>query len=77
MSEKISLDSSVPIYEPQREVEQNQNLELSAMDTAANIAGELSSAVGSLLTVHGEDYAETAFQRKMRAQQNKRKGRRM
>ncbi len=67
----------VPIYEPQKEQEQNKDLELSAMDTAANIAGELSSAVGSLLTVHGEDYAETAFQRKMRAQQNKRKGRRM
>ncbi len=67
----------VPIYEPQMEQEQNKDLELSAMDTAANIAGELSSAVGSLLTVHGEDYAETVFQRKMRAQQNKRKGRRM
>lgn len=67
----------VPIYEPQREQEQNPDLELSAMDTAASIAGELSSAIGSLLTVHGEDYAETTFQRKVRAQQNKRKGRRM
>lgn len=65
----------VPIYEAP--MEQQQDLEISAMDTAVNIAGEISSAVGSLLTVHGEDYAETAFQRKMRAQQKKRKGRRM
>ena len=65
----------VSIYKPP--MEQQQDLDLSAMDTAANIAGELSSAIGSLLTVHGEDYAETAFQRKMRAQVKRKKGRRM
>lgn len=67
--------TAVPIYEPP--MEQLQDLDLSAMDTAANIAGEISSAIGSLLTVHGEDYAETAFQRKMRAQVKKKRGRRM
>lgn len=65
----------VPIYEPS--VVQEKDLGLSAMDTTANIAGEISSAVGSLLNVHGEDYEETAFQRRLRAQVKKRRGRRM
>lgn len=49
----------VPIYEPPQE--QDFDLDLSAADTAINIAGELSSAVGSVFTAHGEDYRETAF----------------
>lgn len=58
-------------------MEQEQELDISATDMAANIAGELSSAVGSMFSVHGEDYKETAFQHKMRQQVKKKKGRRM
>ena len=65
----------VPIYEPS--VVQEKDRGLSAMDATANIAGEISSGIGSLLNVHGEDYEETAFQRRLRAQEKKRKGRRM
>lgn len=65
----------VPIYEPPRA--QSQELDASAVDTAMNVAGELSSAVGSLLNVHGDDYEEMVFQRKLRAQQKKKRGRRM
>ena len=54
----------VPIYEPVQEQEQGLDLDLSVADTAINIVGELSSAVGSVFTVHGEDYKETAFQHK-------------
>lgn len=66
--------TAVPIYK--QPMEQEQELDISATDMAANIAGEISSAVGSMFTVHGEDYEETAFQHKMRAQAKKRKGRR-
>ena len=65
----------VPIYEPP--VEQEKDLGLSAMDATASIVDEISSGIGNLLNVHGEDCAETAFQRKMRAQQKRRKGRRI
>ena len=65
----------VPIYEPP--MEQENDLGLSAMVATANIVSEISSGIGSLLNVHGEDYEETAFQRRLRAQQKKRKGRRM
>ena len=65
----------VPIYEPS--VVQEKDRGLSAMDATASIVSEISSGIGSLLNVHGEDYEETAFQRKMRAQQKGRKGRRM
>lgn len=61
----------VPIYKPQ-----TQELTQSALDTTTNITTELASALGNLLNVHGEDYAETAFQRKLRAEQRKRRGRR-
>ncbi len=60
----------VPIYQPQE-----QNVDLSTANTLSNIANELLSA--NLLNVHGEDYEETAFQRRLRAQQKKKKGRRM
>ena len=65
----------VPIYEPR--VVQEKDLGLSAMDATASIVSEISSGIGSLLNVHGEDYEETVFQRKMRAQVKKKKGRRM
>jgi len=65
----------VPIYEPP--MEQEKDLGLSARNATASIVGEISSGIGTLLNVHGEDYEETAFQRKMRTQQKKRKGRRM
>ena len=60
----------VPIYQPQE-----QNVDLSTANTLSNIANELLST--NLLNVHGEDYEETAFQRRLRAQQKKKKGRRM
>ncbi len=44
-----------------------KSLDLSTANTLSNIAEELLSA--NLLNVHGEDYAETAFHRKLRAQQ--------
>jgi hypothetical protein len=59
----------VPIYQPQE-----QNVDLSTANTLSNISDELLSA--NLLNVHGEDYAETAFQRKIRTQQKKKRGRR-
>lgn len=64
--------TAVPIYKPQEHA-----LTQSTLDTISNITTELSSGLGNLLNVHGEDYAETAFQRKLRNQQKKRKGRRM
>ena len=38
---------------------------------------ELLPSVDNLLNVHGEDFAEIAFQRKLRAEQNMKSGRRM
>ncbi|WP_436417573.1 relaxase/mobilization nuclease domain-containing protein [Petrimonas sulfuriphila] len=64
--------TAVPIYSPQ-----TQELTQSTFDTIFNITTEFSSGIGNLLNVHGEDYAETAFQRKLRAEQKKRRGRRM
>lgn len=40
-----------------------KSLDLSTANTLSNIAEELLSA--NLLNVHGEDYAETAFHRKL------------
>lgn len=73
----------VPIYKQQ--VEQTQgsenkrdvNYESSLLETIAEIVNELQPVAGSLLTTHRVDYAEKAFQRKMRAQANEKKGRRM
>jgi mobilization protein len=49
-------------------------------DTAISAADELVEGVGGMITpmTHGEDYAETAWQRKLRYQANrKKKGRRL
>lgn len=44
------------------------------MFLARKSAEGFSSAVGSLLNVHGDDYEEMVFQRKLRAQQKKGRG---
>ncbi len=64
--------TAVPIYKPQE-----QALTQSTFDTISSITTELSSDIGNLLNVHGEDYAETAFQWKLRAEQKKSRERRM
>ncbi|MBB6276644.1 relaxase/mobilization nuclease domain-containing protein [Porphyromonas circumdentaria] len=79
--------SSVPIYQP-KEVFQEEtlqpvpSLEPSLVESVVDVVAEgIASGVGGVLDfqVHGEDYAETAFQRRLRHEANKRKkrGRRM
>ena len=78
--------SSVPIYQP-KEVLQEETLqpvpspEPSLVESVVDVAEGMASGIGSVLDfqVHGEDYAETAFQRRLRHEANKRKkrGRRM
>ena len=78
--------SSVPIYQP-KEVLQEEKLqpapspEPSLVESVVDVAEGIASGIGSVLDfqVHGEDYAETAFQRRLRHEVNKRKkrGRRM
>ncbi|MGP1540353.1 relaxase/mobilization nuclease domain-containing protein [Bacteroides pyogenes] len=78
--------SSVPIYQP-KEVVQEEKLQPasspapSLIESVVDVAEGIASGVGGVLDfqVHGEDYAETAFQRRLRHEANKRKkrGRRM
>ncbi len=78
-------NSVVPIYTPQEqtptELSQGTTREESLVETVVNMVDEVASSVGGLLDfqVHGEDYAETAFQRRLRNEANKKKkrGRRM
>lgn len=74
--------SSVPIYQP-KEVLQEETLqsvpspEPSLVESVVDVAEGMASGIGSVLDfqVHGEDYAETAFQRRLRHEANKRKKR--
>ena len=74
--------SSVPIYQPKESLQEEKlqpttNLVESVVDVAEGIA----SGIGGMLDfqVHGEDYAKTAFQRRLRHEANKKRkrGRRM
>ncbi|WP_028897385.1 relaxase/mobilization nuclease domain-containing protein [Prevotella sp. HUN102] len=77
--------SSVPIYQP-KEPLQEEKLQQPApapslVESVVDVAERIASGIGSVLDfqVHGEDYAETAFQRRLRHEANKKKkrGRRM
>ena len=65
----------VPIYEPASDLQRSSNQ--SILETVGNAIIEALPSTENLLNVHGEDYAETAFQRRLRNQQKKRRGRRM
>ena len=65
----------VPIYEPATYLQRSSGV--SVLETLGNAMVEILPSAGNILNVHGEDYAETAFQRRVRAQQKKRRGRRM
>lgn len=67
--------TAVPIYEPTSDLQRSANV--SVAETVANTMAEILPSIDGLLNVHGEDYAETAFQRKLRLLQKKKKGRRM
>ena len=86
LSYAAPYQSSVPIYQPKEPLQEEKlqptsspapNLVESVVDVVEGIA----SGIGSVLDfqVHGEDYAETAFQRRLRHEANKKKkrGRRM
>lgn len=66
--------SSVPIYQPKAEKLQ---LATSLVESVVDVAEGIASGVGGVLDfqVHGEDYAETAFQRRLRHEANKKKKR--
>lgn len=65
----------VPIYEPPSDLQRSSDV--SVLETLGNAMVEILPSAGNFLNVHGEDCAETAFQRRLRAQQKKRRGRRM
>lgn len=65
----------VPIYEPASDLQRSSDI--SVLETVGNALIEALPSASNLLNIHGEDYAETAFQRRLRNQQKKRKGRRM
>ena len=74
--------SSVPIYQP-KEVLQEEKLqpvpspEPSLVESVVDVVEGIASSVGGALDfqVHGENYAETAFQRRLRHEANKKKKR--
>lgn len=74
--------SSVPIYQPKESL-QEEKLQptTNLVESVVEVAEGIVSSVGGVLDfqVHGEDYAETAFQRRLRHEANKKKkrGRRM
>ncbi|MDD7461898.1 MAG: relaxase/mobilization nuclease domain-containing protein [Prevotellaceae bacterium] len=77
--------SSVPIYQPKESL-QEEKLQLpppepSLVESVVEVAEGIVSGVGGVLDfpIHGEDYTETAFQRRLRHEANKKKkrGRRM
>ncbi len=74
--------SSVPIYQP-KEPLQEEKLQptTSLIESVVDVAEGIASGIGGMLDfqVHGEDYAESAFQRRLRHETNKKKkrGRRM
>ncbi len=73
---------SVPIYQP-KEPLQEEKLQptTSLIESVVDVAERIASGIGSVLDfqVHGEDYAETTFLRRLRHEANKKKkrGRRM
>jgi hypothetical protein len=78
--------SSVPIYQPKAPLQEERlqpvsSPEPSLVESVVDIAEGIVSGVGGVLDfpIHGEDYAETAFQRRLRHEANKKKkrGRRM
>ncbi|KKC51060.1 relaxase/mobilization nuclease domain-containing protein [Porphyromonas gulae] len=78
--------SSVPIYSLKEPLQKEKlqpapSLEPSLVESVVDVAEGIASGVGSALDfqVHGEDYAETAFQRRLRheAKKKKKRGRRM
>lgn len=77
---------SVPIYSLKEPLQEEKlqpvpSPEPSLVESVVDVAEGIASGVGSVLDfqVHGEDYAETAFQRRLRHEANKKKkrGRRM
>ncbi|MBR8704424.1 relaxase/mobilization nuclease domain-containing protein [Bacteroides pyogenes] len=82
LSYAAPYQSSVPIYQP-KEPLQEEKLQptTSLVESVVDVAEGIASGIGSVLDfqVHGEDYAETAFQRRLRHETNKKKkrGRRM
>ena len=78
--------SSVPIYQPKAPLQEERLQPVSSpapslVESVVDIAEGIVSGVGGVLDfpIRGEDYAETAFQRKLRHEANKKKkwGRRM
>ncbi|MGP1538236.1 MAG: relaxase/mobilization nuclease domain-containing protein, partial [Bacteroides pyogenes] len=78
--------SSVPIYSPKAPLQEEKPqstsiLAPSLVESVVDVAEGIVSGVGGVLDfpIHGEDYAETAFQRRLRHEANKKKkrGRRM
>lgn len=70
--------SSIPIYQP-KEPLQEEKLQptTSLVESVVDVAEGIASGIGGVLDfqVHGEDYAETAFQRRLRHEANKKKKR--
>lgn len=86
LSYAAPYQSSVPIYQPKEPLQEEklqptQNPEPSLVESVVEVTEGIASGVGGILDfqVHGEDYAETAFQRRLRHEANKKKkrGRRM
>lgn len=86
LSYAAPYQSSVPIYQPKEALQEEKvqsapSPEPSLVESVVDIAEGIASGVGGVLDfqVHGEDYAETAFQRRLRHEANKKKkrGRRM
>lgn len=77
--------SPIPTYQPKEPLReeklQQPSLAPSLIESVVDVAEGIASGVGGVLDfqVHGEDYAETAFQRRLRHEANKKKkqGRRM
>ncbi len=67
--------TAVLLFKPTSDLQ--RSFSVSVAETLANTMAEVLPSIDSLLNVHGEDCSETAFQRKIRAQQKKRKGKRM
>lgn len=78
--------SSIPIYQPKGPLQEEKLQPASSpapslVESVVEVAEGIASGVGGVLDfqVHGEDYAETAFQRRLRheADKKKKRGRRM
>ncbi|WP_028898056.1 relaxase/mobilization nuclease domain-containing protein [Prevotella sp. HUN102] len=86
LSYAAPYQSSVPIYQPKAPLQEEKlqpapSPEPSLVESVVDVAEGIASGVGGVLDfqVHGEDYAETAFQRRLRheADKKKKRGRRM